>query len=76
MSQNYTFLGHTARVLHTALSPDGTTVCSAAVDETLRFWDIWEPSGKKGKDNIFSKQSALNLFIIKHSITEVSQPSM
>lgn len=56
-----TLTGHTARVLHTALSPDGTTVCSAAADETLRFWNIWEPSGKKGKDN--SKQSVLNLSI-------------
>lgn len=25
-----------------ALSPDGTTVCSAASDETLRFWKIFE----------------------------------
>lgn len=32
--------GHTARVLHMALSPDGTTVCSAAADETLRFWVV------------------------------------
>jgi cell division cycle protein 20 (cofactor of APC complex) len=30
--------GHTSRVLHLAQSPDGTTVCSAAADETLRFW--------------------------------------
>ena len=32
--------GHTARVLHMAASPDGTTVVSAAADETLRFWKI------------------------------------
>ena len=32
--------GHTARVLHMAPSPDGTTVVSAAADETLRFWRI------------------------------------
>lgn len=30
--------GHMSRVLHLAQSPDGTTVCSAAADETLRFW--------------------------------------
>ena len=30
--------GHTARVLHMAQSPDGTTVVSAGADETLRFW--------------------------------------
>jgi cell division cycle 20, cofactor of APC complex len=33
--------GHTARVLHTALSPDGATVVSAAADETLRFWEVF-----------------------------------
>lgn len=33
---------HSARVLHLAMSPDGTTVCSAAADETLRFWKVFE----------------------------------
>jgi len=42
--------GHSQRVLHMALSADGTTVCSAAADETLRFWKIWDgPAGKKAK---------------------------
>lgn len=35
--------GHTSRVLHLALSPDGTTAVSAAGDETLRFWRLFEP---------------------------------
>jgi len=40
--------GHTSRVLHTALSADGTTVCSAAADETLRFWKVFDaPAAKK-----------------------------
>eukprot|EP01063_Lacrimia_lanifica_P022094 TRINITY_DN2979_c0_g7_i1.p2 TRINITY_DN2979_c0_g7~~TRINITY_DN2979_c0_g7_i1.p2 ORF type:complete len:470 (+),score=150.90 TRINITY_DN2979_c0_g7_i1:148-1557(+) len=30
--------GHSSRVLHLALSPDGQTVVSAAGDETIRFW--------------------------------------
>lgn len=34
--------GHTSRVLHMAMSPDGETVCSASGDETLRFWRIFE----------------------------------
>jgi cell division cycle protein 20 (cofactor of APC complex) len=34
--------GHTSRVLHLALSPDGTTVASLAGDERLRFWKVWE----------------------------------
>jgi cell division cycle protein 20 (cofactor of APC complex) len=32
--------GHTSRVLHMAQSPDGTTIVTAAADETLRFWRI------------------------------------
>ena len=38
--------GHTSRVLHTALSADGTTVCSAAADETIRFWKVWDAQEK------------------------------
>lgn len=34
--------GHSSRVLHMSLSPDGTTVVSAAADETLRFWKIFD----------------------------------
>ena len=33
---------HSSRVLHLALSPDGTTVASAAGDETIKFWSIFE----------------------------------
>uniref|UniRef100_A0A7S2WBP6 CDC20/Fizzy WD40 domain-containing protein n=1 Tax=Mucochytrium quahogii TaxID=96639 RepID=A0A7S2WBP6_9STRA len=38
--------GHTSRVLHMALSPDGTMVCSGAADETLRFWKVFEEPSK------------------------------
>jgi len=41
--------GHTARVLHMAVSPDGGSVVSAAADETLRFWDIFAPLSKTQK---------------------------
>eukprot|EP01017_Pseudomicrothorax_dubius_P040893 TRINITY_DN6485_c0_g1_i4.p1 TRINITY_DN6485_c0_g1~~TRINITY_DN6485_c0_g1_i4.p1 ORF type:complete len:434 (+),score=70.69 TRINITY_DN6485_c0_g1_i4:379-1680(+) len=34
--------GHIDRVLHMALSPDGSTVVSAAADETLRFWRVFD----------------------------------
>lgn len=38
MTKTVELRGHTSRVLHLALSPDGTTIVSAAGDETLRFW--------------------------------------
>jgi cell division cycle protein 20 (cofactor of APC complex) len=49
--------GHSQRVLHMALSADGTTVCSAAADETLRFWNVWDAVGAK-KKAISSRSSA------------------
>jgi len=39
--------GHTERILHTAKSPDGTMVCSAAADESLRFWKVFEEPRKQ-----------------------------
>eukprot|EP00061_Rhincodon_typus_P017606 g46374.t1 len=41
--------GHQARVLDLALSPDGTTVCSVAADETIRIWKCFavDPAKKK-----------------------------
>ncbi|CAM9332162.1 unnamed protein product, partial [Ascophyllum nodosum] len=37
------FRGHTSRVLHMDISPDGCTIVSAAADETLRFWGMFGP---------------------------------
>ncbi|KAL6926899.1 hypothetical protein ACO0SA_003980 [Hanseniaspora valbyensis] len=45
--------GHTFRVLHLALSSDGTTVVSGAGDETLRFWKIFENNKKIKGTRIF-----------------------
>jgi cell division cycle protein 20 (cofactor of APC complex) len=57
--------GHSARVLHMAQSPDGTTVVSAAADETLRFWKCFSDSdagkAKKLKDGA-SDSSVLRRF--------------
>ncbi|KAK7100259.1 cell division cycle protein 20 homolog isoform X2 [Littorina saxatilis] len=41
--------GHTARVLHMAMSPDGETVVSAAADETLRLWKCFSVDQEKKK---------------------------
>ena len=51
MSKVTELTGHTSRVLHTALSADGTTVVSAAADETLRFWKVFggKDQKKRGK---------------------------
>jgi len=55
--------GHTARVLHLAMSPDGTTVLSAGADETIRMWKCFmvdpakrkEPSESKAVTSILKK---------------------
>lgn len=55
--------GHTSRVLHLALSPDGTTVASAAADETLRFWKVFQPttnSMSKANNGLLSGLNACN----------------
>jgi cell division cycle protein 20 (cofactor of APC complex) len=51
--------GHTSRVLHMAISPDGGTVCSGAADETLRFWNVFASEGKK-KGDVGGGASALS----------------
>jgi len=35
--------GHSQRVVGMAQSPDGSVICSASGDETLRFWRIFSP---------------------------------
>jgi len=53
--------GHSQRVLHMAISSDGKQVCSAAADETLRFWNIWDskPSKKSKTSKSRSKSSIM-----------------
>jgi len=46
MQKTHDLTGHTARVLHTTLSPNGEIVCSAAADETLRFWKVFDSKSK------------------------------
>ena len=52
--------GHTARVLHMAQSPDGKTICSAAADETLRFWNILSGGDHGKKEAKIAKDSLLS----------------
>lgn len=37
---------HETRILHSCLSPDGTTVATASSDENLKFWRVFD--AKKG----------------------------
>lgn len=50
----YDVPAHDARVLSSALSPDGCTVATGAGDENLKFWKIWEARvvGKKTSDEV------------------------
>jgi cell division cycle protein 20 (cofactor of APC complex) len=52
--------GHTSRVLHLALSPDGTTVASAAADETLRFWKVFQPTSSASQSVMKQSNGYIN----------------
>lgn len=54
--------GHTARVLQIAMSPDGSTVMSAAADETLRLWTCFMPDPIKSKKEKSAVKSQPSLF--------------
>lgn len=41
--------GHKSRVLQISMSPDGSTVMSAAADETLRLWNCFTPDPNQVK---------------------------
>lgn len=51
-------IGHTSRVLHMAMSPDGSTVVSAAADETLRIWKCFAVDPQKKVQKAVAKQDS------------------
>eukprot|EP00316_Scyphosphaera_apsteinii_P008357 CAMPEP_0119346228 /NCGR_PEP_ID=MMETSP1333-20130426/107897_1 /TAXON_ID=418940 /ORGANISM="Scyphosphaera apsteinii, Strain RCC1455" /LENGTH=477 /DNA_ID=CAMNT_0007358727 /DNA_START=60 /DNA_END=1493 /DNA_ORIENTATION=- len=57
--------GHTSRVLHMAQSPDGTTVVTAAADETLRFWKILSGGEASKKERAAAKESIMHTMAIR-----------
>lgn len=40
--RNVEIPAHETRVLHSSLSPDGQILCTAAADESLKFWKVFE----------------------------------
>ncbi len=63
---NLYVVGHTSRVLHLAMSPDGQTVVSAAADETLRLWKCFAVDAQKKKS--VQKSSTSGMSRLKQSI--------
>ncbi|KAB0801749.1 hypothetical protein PPYR_03935 [Photinus pyralis] len=57
--------GHTARVLHLAISPDGSTILSAGADETLRLWKCFVKNPVKSKEGV---QAKVKTSLLKQSI--------
>lgn len=41
---------HDSRVLFSALSPNGELIATAAGDENLKFWKIWDAPKAKRKE--------------------------
>lgn len=59
-------IGHSARILGTAMSPDGQTVVSLGADETLRFWECFQvDKSKKRHDQTSGKENLLSTLSIR-----------
>lgn len=58
MTKVATLQGHMSRVLAMSLSPDGETCVSAAGDETLQFWNVFERAPKKSSSQSASSSSS------------------
>jgi len=60
---------HTSRVLELMKSPDGTTIASAAGDETIRMWKIWPLQDKKVLNGTTAKKAKQPVSLFKtHAI--------
>lgn len=65
--RNVEIPAHETRILHSALSPDGTTLATCASDENLKFWKLFEKrpagsagaAGGRGKAEGMSKQMTI-----------------
>lgn len=64
--KNIEIPAHESRVLHSALSPDGQMLATAAADESLKFWKVFEK--KPGSGNLIGAAGAS----AKASLTKTS----
>ncbi|RPD60693.1 WD40 repeat-like protein [Lentinus tigrinus ALCF2SS1-6] len=55
---------HDSRVLFSAISPNGELVCTAAGDENLKFWKIWEAPKMKKKEAKDSRKGSTAVGIL------------
>lgn len=67
MTRVANLLGHQSRILCLSMSPDGSTVASAAGDETLRLWKCFEvdKAAKKASTKSVSKSTASSSLELK-----------
>lgn len=69
---------HETRILHSCLSPDGTTVATASSDENLKFWKVFDVrkgaggAGASGRGPIGAKDVDADHGIQKRSKTGMS----
>ncbi|KYN99646.1 cell division cycle protein 20-like protein [Plasmodium gaboni] len=55
-----TLKGHKLRVLHAALSPDGTSIATGSPDQTIRLWNIFPKYGDKNISLFFPISNCYN----------------
>jgi cell division cycle protein 20 (cofactor of APC complex) len=56
--RNVEIPAHETRVLHSCLSPDGQMLATAAADESLKFWKIFER--KPGQPSLVSREGGID----------------
>jgi cell division cycle 20, cofactor of APC complex len=53
---------HESRILHSAISPDNQVVATAASDENLKFWRIFQSTKKNEKSKNGDKENAGSVY--------------